>query len=78
MSLRRYAEYRDSGVEWLGEAPAGWEVKPLKFTATINDDALLENTNPDFEFDYVDIGSVDYVEGISQGNRIKSAQRPIL
>ena len=65
MSFRRYAEYRDSGVEWLGEVPAGWEVKLLKFTATINDDALLENTDPDFEFDYVDIGSVDYVEGIS-------------
>lgn len=65
MSFRRYAEYRDSGVEWVGEVPVGWEVKPLKFTATINDDTLLENTDPDFEFDYVDIGSVDYVEGIS-------------
>lgn len=61
----RYAEYRDSGVEWIGKVPAGWEVRPLKFTATINDDTLLENTDPDFEFDYVDIGSVDYVEGIS-------------
>ena len=65
MGFRRYAEYRDSGVEWIGEVPVGWEVKPLKFTATINDDTLLENTDPDFEFDYVDIGSVDYVEGIS-------------
>ena len=64
-SFWRYAEYRDSGVEWIGEVPAGWEVRPLKFTATINDDTLLENTDPDFEFDYVDIGSVDYVEGIS-------------
>lgn len=64
-SFRRYAEYRDSGVEWVEEVPMGWEVKPLKITATINDDTLLENTDPDFEFDYVDIGSVDYVEGIS-------------
>ena len=65
MGFRRYAEYRDSGVEWIGKIPMGWAVKPLKFTATINDDTLLENTDPDFEFDYVDIGSVDYVEGIS-------------
>ena len=65
MGFRRYEEYRDSGVEWVGKIPMGWEVKPLKFTATINDDTLLENTGPDFEFDYVDIGSVDYVEGIS-------------
>ena len=22
--------YRDSGLEWLGEVPEGWEVRPLK------------------------------------------------
>ena len=27
---RRYPEYKDSGVEWLGEIPAGWEVSRLK------------------------------------------------
>ena len=26
MSLPRYAEYKDSGVEWLGEVPAHWRV----------------------------------------------------
>ncbi|MBA2245468.1 MAG: restriction endonuclease subunit S [Gemmatimonadetes bacterium] len=34
--LRRfkpYPAYKDSGVEWLGEIPAGWEVKRLKFVA---------------------------------------------
>lgn len=30
MSFPRYAEYKDSGVEWLGEVPEGWEVKPIK------------------------------------------------
>ena len=29
--FRRYPEYKDSGVEWLGEIPAHWEVKRLKF-----------------------------------------------
>lgn len=28
--LRPYPEYKDSGVEWLGEVPAGWEVRRLK------------------------------------------------
>ena len=23
--FRRYPDYRDSGVEWLGEIPAHWE-----------------------------------------------------
>jgi len=25
-----YPEYKDSGVEWLGEVPAGWEVAQLR------------------------------------------------
>ena len=29
MSLPRYEKYKDSGVEWLGEVPVHWEVKPL-------------------------------------------------
>lgn len=27
--MRRYPAYRESGVEWLGEVPEGWEVKRL-------------------------------------------------
>ncbi|PJJ95600.1 restriction endonuclease [Lysobacteraceae bacterium NML91-0213] len=30
MRLPRYPEYRDSGVEWLGEVPSQWRVAPLK------------------------------------------------
>ncbi|WP_371999443.1 restriction endonuclease subunit S (plasmid) [Tistrella mobilis] len=30
MSFQRYPAYRDSGVEWLGEVPAHWEVCPMK------------------------------------------------
>jgi type I restriction enzyme S subunit len=30
MSFLRYPEYKDSGVEWLGEVPGHWEVLPLK------------------------------------------------
>ena len=31
--FRPYPEYRDSGVEWLGQVPAHWSVKRLKFLA---------------------------------------------
>ncbi len=64
MRAKPYAEYKSSGIEWLGDVPAQWGVKRLKYTASINDDALPETTSPDFEFSYVDIGSVDRVEGI--------------
>jgi len=49
---------KPSGIDWLGEVPAHWEVKPLKRWVRLNARALGEKTNPDFEFRYVDIGSV--------------------
>lgn len=30
--MKKYDEYKDSGVEWIGEVPKHWEVIPLKFT----------------------------------------------
>lgn len=32
--MKRYEKYKPSGVEWLGEVPEHWEVKPLKFLTT--------------------------------------------
>lgn len=29
--FKPYPKYKDSGVEWLGEIPEGWDVKKLKF-----------------------------------------------
>jgi type I restriction enzyme S subunit len=31
--LKPYPEYKDSGVEWLGEIPSHWEVKPIRALA---------------------------------------------
>ena len=55
---RPYAEYKDSGVEWLGELPAHWEVRRLKYVASCNDDVLNEESDPDRLIRYVDIGNV--------------------
>lgn len=35
MSFPRYPSYKDSGVEWLGEVPVHWEVKPVRNLASI-------------------------------------------
>ena len=43
-SLRRfkpYPAYKDSGVEWLGEIPAHWEVKGLKRLASLRAGAAI-------------------------------------
>lgn len=36
MSFARYPEYRDSGVDCLGEVPSHWDLKPLKHLAGID------------------------------------------
>ncbi len=63
--FRPYPAYKDSGIEWLGEIPAHWQVQRLKYVATLNDEALPEATDPEFEMTYVDIASVDAVAGIT-------------
>ena len=65
MNLPRYPKYKSSGVEWLGDVPEHWEVKRLKYSASINDEVLAETTDPDLELSYVDIGSVHPVDGIT-------------
>ena len=34
--IRRYPAYKDTGVGWLGNLPAGWDLKRLRFAATLN------------------------------------------
>jgi type I restriction enzyme, S subunit len=60
-----YEKYKDSGVEWLGAIPEHWEAKRLKNLTSCNDEALGENTSPDYEIEYVDISSVDLISGIT-------------
>lgn len=67
---------RASGVEWLGDLPAHWEVKRLKYLATINDEALPDTTPPDHEMQYVDIGSVDSVKGVTTSEPLTFESAP--
>lgn len=47
-----------SGIEWLGEVPAHWTIKALKRWAGVNRRTLPETTDPDYVFNYLDIGTV--------------------
>ena len=64
VKLSAYADYKPSGVKWLGDVPAHWEVKRLKYSASINDEVLPETTDPGFQMSYVDISSIDPMRGI--------------
>src|SRR5450830_423503 len=63
---KAYPEYKDSGVEWLGLVPQHWNSRQLKFLCTCNDDVLAESMPPEYEIEYIDIGSVSASEGISK------------
>jgi type I restriction enzyme S subunit len=76
LKAKPYPKYKPSGVEWLGDVPEQWEVKRLKYSASINDDSLPETTLPDFEFKYVDIGGVNAVDGITAAEEIVFENAP--
>ena len=76
MSFPRYPAYKDSGVEWLGEVPEHWQEKPLKTITSINDEVLPESLSPDYEIEYVDIGSVSLANGIEKTEAMPFGDAP--
>ncbi|MCA8014863.1 restriction endonuclease subunit S [Burkholderia vietnamiensis] len=65
-----------SGIEWQGEVPEHWEVKPLKRWVRLNARTLGQKTSPDFEFRYVDIGSVQTGRLVKEPERIRFEAAP--
>jgi type I restriction enzyme, S subunit len=49
---------KPTGFDWLPEVPEHWEIKPLKRWTKINGRTLPETTEPDYVFQYLDIGAV--------------------
>jgi len=60
MSLPRYAEYRDSGVVWLGALPTQWAVKRIKHTTYLKGRVGWKGLTSD---EYLDDGYAYLVTG---------------
>ncbi len=58
MSFSTYPEYKDSGVEWLGEVPVDWTVSPLKRFLARNDGGVWGD-DPDGENETVVLRSTE-------------------
>lgn len=56
--FKRYPAYKDSGDEWLGEIPADWELKRLKFAARIE-----AGQSPASEFVSEGSGGLPFLQG---------------
>lgn len=72
----RYDKYKDSGIAWIREIPEHWEVKRLKNVCSTNSASLSDNTSKEFEFDYVDIGSVTFELGIHKTEKYTFQNAP--
>lgn len=47
--MNRYDNYKDSNVQWIGKIPSHWEVKRIKYTATLyNGDSLNDSKKEKF------------------------------
>ena len=76
MDYPAYPVYCESGIEWLGKIPDHWEVRRLKFAVSHNDETLPETTEPDYLISYVDISSVNLVDGITHSEDLEFGKAP--
>lgn len=47
MSFPKYPAYKDSGVEWIGEIPVGWNLSQLSFVFENISSGTTPSTNDD-------------------------------
>jgi type I restriction enzyme S subunit len=43
-----YPEYKDSGIEWLGEIPAHWPISPLKYLCSFSGGGTPSKDKPEY------------------------------
>lgn len=67
---------KDSGIAWLGDIPDNWETRRLKYVASCNDEVLAEDTEPELDLLYVDIGNVDSSFGITKKEEMRFGSAP--
>ena len=67
---------KPSGVEWLGDVPAHWEMWRLKHWVKMNKTVLPETTDPQYEFRYLEIGAVDTGVVMEEPKRIRFNAAP--
>jgi len=70
------APMKPTDIDWMPEVPEHWEVKPLKHWVQEGAKKLSDKTAPDYEFDYLDIGSVGTGFLTSQPERMRFEGAP--
>lgn len=67
--MKRYSEYKDSGVAWIGEIPSHWEVKKIKYLVS----EIISGGTPDTNnIDYWDFEKNSGVPWVAINDMSKS------
>lgn len=71
-----YPTYKPSGLPWLGDIPAYWDVLPIKHFVKINQTTMPETTPANYELAYLDIGNVNESGIIGEPQKFLFADAP--
>jgi type I restriction enzyme S subunit len=82
MEYKRYDKYKDSGVELIGEIPEDWDIKRLKYVATVQPSNVDKKSNDEEEriklCNYVDVyknefidSNIEFMESTATDSQIK-------
>lgn len=75
--LDKAVPMKDSGIDWIGQVPEGWGVKPLKYLASYDDETLTQSEiNSNQKINYVDIGAVEFTKGINGYQELLMSDAP--
>lgn len=75
--LDKTVPLKDSGIDWIGQVPEGWGVKPLKYLASYDDESLTQSEiNSNQKINYVDIGAVEFTKGINGYQELLMSEAP--
>lgn len=69
----KYEEYKDSGVEWIGEIPSEWETPKIQYIATISSGTTPNRSQPKYWN-----GDINWIKtGELQNNRLFEVEEKI-
>ena len=70
------AQMKNSGIKWAGQIPVNFKLSKLKYCCSYNDESLKDDTDPNYEFNYIEVGDVSYNNGIRFKEKIKFEDSP--
>lgn len=79
---RQYKDYKDSGVEWIGDIPEHWKLKRLKELSSIQNSNVDKKSHEHEQFvklcNYVDVyknefinSSIEFMQATADKSEIK-------